>query len=232
MARSLNVSENVKFFIGACDFSSASTILVSCVTFSDSLYEILFLTYTGSAVRLRLARDASNRLEVTYDGTAITSTLTFTSADGWCYLAVTKPTGTASPTFYKITTSSLNSETPAGTAANQSTGATEIDVTSFSGAIHLAGIWDRVLTQDQIIAAAETVYGALMQAPKGLWIFDQDTTTQKIPDQTGNGANENTKTGTSVFQSPPNFSYGHPFILEEHQFAPPGRYIVQPPVMV
>lgn len=150
----------------------------------------------------------ADKLGLGFSASTPVSLTSVTSADGWLLVAASKATGTVAPRFhiYKYSTNAWVHENSAGTNANSGTPATNSRIgnvteasNSFQGDIAVCGVWSVVLADDQVESLPFTLAAWFTAAqPKGLWVLDQDTTSQKILDISGGGANESSLTGTSV----------------------------------
>lgn len=147
------------------------------------------------------------------------STTTVKTADGFCYVAVDKAAGTATPRFhiqkYAAATAmvhenaggTLGDSTPATSsliARNQAAG-----TAYFPGDIAICGAWASQLTDAQHERMAYDLNAWFQIQPNGLWLLDQADVAMTVQDRTGNGANQTAITGTTVGTvSVPVFSYG------------------------
>lgn len=152
-----------------------------------------------------------------------TPTIRISTTEGWCLLVVSKAAGANLPRFHKYSyaTNSWTHENGTTTARDATT-PTGINFGcerdggvdgNFQGDLACVGLWNVVLTDAQVEALAFTLEPWFQVNPVGLWLFDQDKTTQKVVDLSGNGANESALTGTTVSTSSvPVFNYGGPAV--------------------
>lgn len=156
----------------------------------------------------------------------IASTLALTAADGWCFIATTKAAGTASPQFYKYVYSTgvwsnqvagQSIADPAGPFTAASLGS-DTGVTFWDGDIAVAGGWNVVMTSEQLKSMCFSVTPWFQVVPQAFWLLDQAAVAQKVRDLTGHGADESSRTGTTVATgSVPVFSYGMPDPIVKRQ---------------
>lgn len=136
-------------------------------------------------------------------------------ADGWCFVAVTKPTGSNVATFWKyvFATDTWTNPTGSGSLANSGRtanrgyiGTYEGGSDMFAGEIAGAAVWNNVTLTDAQIRSLVGSWAAWLSA-SALWVLDQAATTTKVIDWVG-GAAEATLTGTTVGTSSPPIGYG------------------------
>lgn len=163
-----------------------------------------------------------------WNGAADSSALTnfFKAVDGWCLVAITKASGTAVLSAHKVpldgttpthlTVSSIaNGNIPSAgtTGVGASFGLQKNEAGAFNpfpGDIEIAGKFPTVLTNAEVEALAFNYSAWTAKSPSGLWAFNQSTTATAVSDLSGNGANQNGISGTSVVATPSQFSYGAP----------------------
>jgi hypothetical protein len=166
---------------------------------------------------------------VTYNGPfgtySSTPSVTFTGSDGWLLLAITKQSGTSPPRMHKYQYS-----TNTWTRANSSTGAQDgsaavttklignsTNALPFNGDIAAVADFGYAMTDDQVESLSISLTSWLARGPLGMWVLDQQATSQKVIDWTGGGANETALAGTAVAgTSVPVLTYGHPVLLGTH----------------
>lgn len=136
----------------------------------------------------------------------------------WCFMAVTKATGSNKALYYiyrydtKVWTKaeSLNAFTWAftGTPAEIQFGRWD-GTEQFKGRYAAAAIFGSQLSEAELKALAEgsDISSWLTKSPKGLWMFNQASTGESVPDSTGNGANQSSLVGTTVFAEEPPIPY-------------------------
>lgn len=173
----------------------------------------------------------TDRLTLRIDGgsTTIESTITFTTALGWCLIAVNKASGTTTPRFhlYRFDTQAWTHTDGGGTVGDGTLGATvDIELAAlsggfdtFQGSIAVAAIFPSSMSDAAIEALAPGLQEWVDGSPSGLWPLTQAAVTTPVDDITGNGANETSRTGTAVVtgDDPPGFDFtlGGPPDLEE-----------------
>lgn len=167
---------------------------------------IISLFTSGEAQRFTLIQDTANKIGVEVNATLRTSTTTLTVGD-WVFVAVTKATGTVTPRchFYKYASAAWTHENASGTIANIGLALDRIrfgiygGVTFCNGDIECVGLWNGTeLTDAQIEQLPFSLQTWPTLSPTGLWLFDQGDVGQAIYDRTGGGANEVSRTETTV----------------------------------
>ncbi len=129
----------------------------------------------------------------------------------WYMHAVSKDTGTLTPRFhrYRYSTDNHTHEVGSGTLADSPVPTTKADIgflnvsgetvgQYYDGDIAIMAVWNVVLTDAEVEALAFDMKAWFQAPPKALWVFDQATTSMLLRDMTGGGANETSKSGTSV----------------------------------
>lgn len=165
---------------------------------------------------------SANTLALLNNGATQTSVSSFTvtASDGWCLVAVTKASGTATPRFHKYRYSDATWTHSDGSAAIGNGAATTtltIEVGSwFNGVdtapirLAVAGVWNSVLS-DATIETLELALQAWVDAnPGAFWCFDQASTATPVDDLSSTGTADQTAiTGTSVVtgDDPPGFDF-------------------------
>ena len=216
---------SVRKFNGSSDYISAS--LGSSGITSGSVVALVKLEGNGterSIINLRNSGGSGQLLQWVVGGNKLSlwtgaanqeSSLEVVEADAWLMLAITKASGSQKPKYYRHKFS-----TSAFTAAEGSALANFGSVTGgsvhfgnfqgekfFKGIIAAVGIWSSVLTEAQVKALKEVTYLSQWKsfevAPSGLWFFNQGSVSEEVTDQTGNGANQSGRSGTSVVAEEP-----------------------------
>lgn len=138
------------------------------------------------------------------DGVTVDST-TGLVINNWYLLAVSKATGTVTPRFhiYNYTTGAWVHETTSsignGTVPVSAPRiGSQNGAITFDGSIAVVGAWNVVLADTQIESLVGSLSPWFQVQPKGLWVLDQGAVTMLVPDLSGGGANETSKTGTTV----------------------------------
>lgn len=141
------------------------------------------------------------------------------TTDDWCVDALTKGAGTVAPIGYKCILGGADSEvTAANNVADHVANDLSLGSVRFGGAgfgdlsalVAVVGALNAKLTFADIksLKLLWSNWVALFAgAGAGLWRFDQASTSDPVNDQTGNGANQTSLTGTSVNTTdiPPGF---------------------------
>lgn len=203
------------------NFTGSTTIAAIIRKTADAANQAVFSQHTGTT-KNRMTIDTSNKISFQADANILASpTITVTVADGWVLAAVTKATGTTNPRYHKYLYSSntwthensgstMADATAPGTT-NCRIGASPASTLPYDGDMQIVGYYNAALSDAQLEAMALTLGAWYQVPPKGLWLLDQQVTTQKVNDLTGQGGNEVTRTGTSISStSLPVFNYGMP----------------------
>jgi len=202
---------------------------IAAITFPTDVSTVNVISVGGtSSVGYRLLISTSGaHLGLSTDAVATAVGAAAVVTSKWQLLAGTKATGTVAPRLHIVYfdgTAPVH-ENSAVTEANSTvpTGQAQIgkrqgaSAEFWGGDIHIVAVWDIVLTDAQIenLASGLGAWFAPKQ-PRGLWILDQDTTTQKVPDLSGGGANETTNTGTSISTTPGIWTPGGIVLIPTH----------------
>lgn len=134
----------------------------------------------------------------------------------WVFVGVTKASGTVKPKMYlyRFGTATWTIQEGTTAIANAAAGATSLtfgqwnDEEQFDGKIAAAGVWNVQRTEAEMkaLAGVPELQDWLTNGtvPKGLWFFNQASTSEAVSDLTGNGANQTSTANTSVVgESPP-----------------------------
>jgi hypothetical protein len=229
MARTFDGSGDfIKTSVGACALTGAFTVVCVIRRNSNSTSYHNLLTaqtgaLTGSQYGLEIESNGDgNNLQIQSGNTGFqASSFTVTTTDGWCLVAGGKASGTATPRMHKYVYSSntWTHQNAGGTLGNPSSvsggvlafGTWENDLDDYDGDLAVAAIFDRNLTDVEVEQLAHTLQGWYAAGPVGMWIFDQSAIGQTVIDNTGNGANQSSITGTAVAtSSAPGPGYGFP----------------------
>lgn len=222
MARTFNgTTDLIRFSIGGLSSVGAANTFVAIVQRgSDTTTDTMIGLHNslGDRKQAMLIR-GFDTLELVNETTGGSdSTFTVLSADGWVLLAVGKGTGTVVPRMHKYVFSTNtwtheNGDTPIADGFNAgASGFVESSnggVDLWHGEIAALGVFGQNLSDAKIESLPFSFATWLAYAPLGMWVFDQSAVSQAILDQTGRGANETTRSGTSVSSvSVPVLSYG------------------------
>ncbi len=92
----------------------------------------------------------------------------------------------------------------------------------FNGAIAAVAFWSRELTESEVRALGGSYQAWFAANPDALWILDQAAITDSVIDLTGNGNDEQGRTGTAVEDGGiPGFAYGTSAPYQLNQAAAP-----------
>jgi Concanavalin A-like lectin/glucanases superfamily len=175
-----------------------------------------FCTGTSSAGRYLLFTNlgaGDHRLELVCDtGTASFSSVEMNVVNDWYIVAVTLSASGATPRFHvkNITNPAAGqqghvdgSATVAATGVPVTQGRISGSQTGLSawvnGDIACVGVWNIALSDAQVDALDGGLQAWFAPGqPKGLWLLDQAAISMLVSDMSGGGANESSRTGTSV----------------------------------
>lgn len=224
MARTFDGSDDViHCSLGALTGQTAAgTFVVVARRGANSTFHTLVgLHNSGGSNTLYVQLNPSNNLIIGSGGGEESSMFTTTTSDGWCLLAVTKASGSATPRFHRYVYStntwthqdggsSIDNGSSPGSGGTYRTAWQTGDL--FNGDLAAVGIWDTPLSDAQIECLAHSLMQWYGMSPKAFWLFDQSSTTQPVMDLTGGGANQSSLTGTTVATLGAPIGYGHPVL--------------------
>lgn len=240
MARTFAVSGSsvVSCSIGGCDLTGDFTVGAMIRRTTDGVaHQAVVTSVSGGSVASGMGFASNNRIAIFSNNGSVTAVLTFTASDDWAFVAVTKAAGTTVGRAHKMPllsgswshVSSVSTRASSGTQAG-GTVKFSFPITCFDGDIAYAGIWQRNMSDAELEALPIfSVHSMAQTTPAGFWAFDQDAVTQKVVDWTGNGANEATRTATSVTTgSVPCITYGndHSTVTRSPDVVPNTRVII------
>jgi hypothetical protein len=164
---------------------------------------------------------------------AVASSMTVVSADGWVFLAAAKDTGNVKVRYakYVYSTDTWTYDDSSANLANNATSAASgyIRLGSwdntfteyFTGEIAAAAVYANVkLTDTQMLGMPFDLAAWYNVAPTALWVLDQQDVGQTNNDLTGNGAGQSSISGTTVSTaSVPVFNYGGEVMYAQRIFA-------------
>jgi hypothetical protein len=220
VARSFNgTSDVLKCSVGSpinVGFGTFAAI-VNITSFSATRSIMRLATSTPTNV-LGFSVNTSGQLIMT-DGTSAPSGTTALVAGEWYLIAAGKATGTTTPRYhiYRYSTDAWVHENAVGTVANATVPSTTGRMNLMAraadqftpGDLAAAGFWGRNLSDAEVEQLPFSLQGWHATAPNGLWLLDQGSTSQNVPDLTGSGGNQASLTGTTVStNSVPVFGYG------------------------
>lgn len=152
------------------------------------------------------AHATASAIWTSWNGTDHANTLKFTQADGWCIIAATKATGSATPRYHKyvLSTQTWTHDNGVGAVAN----ATSISGGNIilgnvagdqlAGDIAAVAMYGRTFTDQEIESLAGSWEVWLSYGPMGAWLLDQAATAQTVLDWSGGGANQSAISGTTI----------------------------------
>ena len=169
--------------------------------------------------------------------TTATAPTIVTTGGQWQMLGASKASGSTAVRFHKYLYSTdtpsheddnvsiSDSGTPATSVFLGSDGVTTTD--AMDGDLAIFAVWNVVLSDAQFEALPFSLAAWFAVQPKGIWLLDQDSTSQKVLDLSGGGANETGLTGTTVgTRSMPVFSYGAPILIRTRDVAAGGAFSI------
>lgn len=202
-------SEKINLSLGAGgSITGAVTLaaIINCTAGSTS--SGVGIVVIGTSGERRLNIGSARQLRLVSGGSQSNSTTTV--ANAWQFVAATKAAGSATPRFHFYTFSTgvwVHENGSAAIGDSTPSGASDIGWIAalggfyFDGDIAIAGAWATALTDAQVETLAFSLTPWHSYSNNGLWVLDQAATTIKVWDQSGNGANESSLTGTSVATS-------------------------------
>ena len=216
-------SDKITLSLGALGFAFGPGSMAFIFRLTNlSQTQVVFSAGATNTVGYRLqATTGTGIINVVLAGGAV-STTALTSGKWYC-VGYSKATGTATARFhiYDYAAGTWVHENASATQANSSVPVTRAAFGSIqavgsplAGDIAMGGVWNVVLSDSQFEPLAYDLNGWFAPAqPKGLWLIDQDATTQNVIDQSGNGANQSGLTATALSTgSVPVFSRGAPMV--------------------
>ena len=136
----------------------------------------------------------------------------------WALLVVTKATGTVKPRFHLWKSGSWSHADVTATLADYA-GETQTNVRLgrfltyndwFRGDIAAAAHWASKALSDaecEALVTAGSLEGWAGKSPSGLWLFNQVSLSEEVKDKTANGANQTSRSGTTVVAEQPPIPY-------------------------
>lgn len=207
------VDDDIHESIGANNYRLDVTIAVIAkfAAGRDGAWNALTTALSSGAAPQGHGLDKTNANKIGFlndGGTGTFSTTTTTSSDNWCLHVATKTAGNTTPKYHRYkfdTTTWVTAESFSANQANPTapgaSGGIEIGGDTHgagdwcSARIAVVAYWNSVLSDANILTLISTFTRAnwLSLTPTGLW----DATDQFATDQTGNGANRTSITGTT-----------------------------------
>jgi hypothetical protein len=155
----------------------------------------------------------------------------------WSLIAGTKAGGTAAPRLhvYSYTNDTWSRSTSASTDGNPATNVTLAHIGNntglggpFTGDIAACAHYGYAMTDTQLDSLPYNLTAWLDANPFGMWVLDQQATSQTIIDLSGRGGTQASIAGTTVAStSVPILGYGHPVIQAVRFTAPATPYFRQ-----
>lgn len=211
MPRAFNGSASITCSIGGMGGFQFGTMLAIARRADDAAWHGIVTTRQSGAGAYEAYLDiapsghaSAGAIWSSWGGTDNAATLKFLAADGWCIIACTKATGSATPRYHKCVLSSrvwTHDNSGAAVANATSTpGGTVIfgDVAgdALNGDLAAVALYGRTFS-DQEIESLLTWETWLSYGPTGAWLLDQAATAQSLVDWVGT-ANQSAITGTTV----------------------------------
>lgn len=222
MARTFNGSSDyVKTSLGATS-SVTGDVTIGCIlrrAAGHSGTDVIMSIGGASKYAFYFASD--NLLTIYSTTSASAGSISATSSNNWVFVGVSKSSGSSTARLHRYVYDTNTWSHADGSATGSVTPSGDVWLGSdagpanyFQGDIAAAGVWAAKLTDAQIEALAYSLSAWWAVQPNGLWILDQVSTSQKVVDLSGGGANESAISGTSVSTSAvPVWSYGAPIIV-------------------
>jgi hypothetical protein len=220
-----DVDDVIRWSIGGLSGTTANATIVAVLRRgSDTTFDtILGLHDSGGTAQQWLQIEDVDRLQFGHAAANQTSSFTVTSADGWVLVAAGKNAGSATPRFHKYvySTGTWTHSNAGGTLTDGSSpGAGGYAETSqagtdlFSGDLAAVAVYTGTnLTDAQVENLPFSLAHWHEAPPTAMWVLDQASTTQNVPDLTGGGAGQTSLTGTTVATSSvPVLGYGAPVL--------------------
>jgi len=216
MARSFtSTTDKVACAIGACGLQGGALQTMAAIMRRTSNGVLGVIFYVGSATsgdaRSQFAVLTTNNLQLRLGNGTASSTFTVTVSDGWVLAAVTKnDVNPATVRFHKYvyTTNTWTHADSASMLGDSTHPSNSLAIGNWSdaslgfplpGDIDMAGIWNYNMSDAQVESLPFDLAAWYAPAvPRGMWRLDQDSTSQKVIDMTGGGANQSLVTGTAV----------------------------------
>lgn len=202
--------------IGGCNIDGNDMSMFAIARRTDSgRYQAVVTTLTSGAAAISSSlgftsnNTISNQLSTTTGQDATNIAANVAAVNTWCIMGWTHGAASSPVRFHLYSLGDMtntwnreNSGNDTGTSTPGSSGIVrfgqKITTEKFAGDIECVAVWDRALTDAQVDTLPLSLQAWFAQAPVGLWLFDQGSTSDNVVDWTGNGANQTAITGTSV----------------------------------
>lgn len=132
------------------------------------------------------------------------------TADGWCIIAATKPTGSQTVRIHKYvfaTSTWTHTDTTAtadtGGAVGGSVVIGNVAGDFWLGDIDVCAIFAAALSDANIESLVSSLSAWDTLGPAGMWVLDQASTATAVTDRTGNGSDQTALSGTTVTPGSP-----------------------------
>lgn len=213
MGRNFNGSASLTCSVGGLGAFNFGTMVALCRRTDESNWHGIVTTVQSGGTAYEAYLDiapsshaSASAIWSSWGSTDNSGTLKFNSSNGWCIIACTKATGSATPRYHKyvLSTQTWSHGNGGGAVANATStpGGTvkfgAVDTDMLNGDIAAAALYDRALADQEVESLASCWEAWLGYGPVGAWLFDQDATSQSLLDWTGGGANQSAITGTTV----------------------------------
>jgi hypothetical protein len=203
-------SERIVFALGNLGFVFGPGTIAAIVRFATNtgnFQMVVSIGAGGGTTSYELAIDSSMQVQLAM-ANSNTGAAGALVVGEWYLIASTKATGTVQPRMhvYRYSTDTWTHTNGATALANSglpaTSGAFGIRVWNttlpMNGDIAVAGVWDVVLTDAQTESLPFDLPAWYQVQPRGLWLLDQAAVTMPVNDVSGGGANESSRTGTTV----------------------------------
>ncbi len=215
MARAFTfaASSRIVTSLGALSSTVSGTIVAVVKRGDNGYYDPLFQLATSTPTPMwGMSIDNQDTLTLTLAGGDVYSpTIRVYKEDGWCLVAVTKASGSATPRFHKYSfaTGQWSHENGGAAYNNSGTPATvEIGhlpglVDYFEGSLSAVACYSGVLSDGQLEGLTGNLSSWLALTPSAMWVLNQASTATSVTDLSGNGANQTSLTDTTVATDDP-----------------------------
>lgn len=211
-------SESITCDIGACTFTGSKTIAAIVRKTTDGTTGYFIKVGAGVGTDRYMVGVSSGNTPRIVEGSTVcnSSAMTCLASEGWVFLAVGKTSGTNTPRFHKYvySTGVWTHEDGANTLADATATATSVTLGAeganyWNGDIAIVDVWNANLTDAQMELLPFRYAAWFFNSPKGIWLLNQQSVSDTVKDLSGGGANESSRTGTTVVtEGIPQFDFG------------------------
>jgi hypothetical protein len=190
---------------------------IAKVAANSSYLPVLAFDGSSNDTRRAVARYSGNNMGMDSSGIEYSAGVNWQVADDWCLVAWTKPgaTGTLRGHKYVFDTDTWT-HTDGDSADDDSVTLTDVEIgrwygdsSTFSGRMALIGAWKSELSDGTLEGLTDNLQQWIDASPDALWRLDQSTVNDDVVDETGNGADQTARSGTSVVtDDDPDFVFG------------------------